>query len=104
MIQVKDGKVVKEELPKNGFLADGRAVSNYRYLPKKELEKEGWVEPLKVIPTITEDQELGNRKYELKNNKWIETYEVREKPKVVEPAPDPIKELEKRIEVLEARG
>ena len=45
MIQVKDGKVI--ELPKNGFLSDGRAVSNYRYLPKKVLEKEGWVDKKK---------------------------------------------------------
>lgn len=41
MYRVKDGQVI--ELPKNGFLSDGRAVSNYRYLPKKVLEKEGWI-------------------------------------------------------------
>jgi hypothetical protein len=42
MIKVKDGQVI--ELPKNGFLSDGRAVSNYRYLPEKVLRKEGWVD------------------------------------------------------------
>jgi len=43
MIQVKDGQVIKTELPKNGFLSDGRAVSNYNCLPEKVLKGEGWI-------------------------------------------------------------
>lgn len=105
MIQVKDGKVLSTTLPKNGFLSDGRAVSNYKHLPGKVLEKEGWAEPEESKPKITKDQELGKVKYEVRDGKAIKTYEVIEKPKVVEPEPviDPIEDIKKRIDALEGK-
>lgn len=103
MIQVKDGKVLSTTLPKNSFLSDGRAVSNYKHLPDKVLEKEGWVEPEEVKPAITKDQEFGRVKYEVKDGKAIKTYEVLEKPKVVEPVIDPIEDIKKRLDALEGK-
>ncbi len=100
MIQVKNGKVLKTSLPKNGFLADGRAVSNYNHLPQQILEDEGWVEPKVVMPPLGKDQEYGSLKYEQVKDEWVETREVVDKPPVIEVV-DPLDELRRRIEALE---
>lgn len=103
MIQVKDGKIISTNLPKNSFLSNGRAVSNYNRLPKAILEVEGWVEEIEVKPTVTKEQMLGAVKYEIVDGKVIKTYEVLEKPKIAEPEPDPIDDIKKRLEAIEGK-
>ena len=103
MKQVKNGRIVRHTLPVNGFLSNGRAVSNYHCLPKEILEAEGWVEEVEVKPMITKDQMLGSVKFEVVDKQVIKTYEVLEKPTVIEPEPDPIEDMKKRLDALEGK-
>lgn len=105
MIQVKDGQVIKTKLPKNGFLSNGRAVSNYNYLPEKVLKEEGWIEPVEVIPTLKSSEELGAVKYEEVKGKWVKSFEVVRKLEPMptpEPIPDPMIEIKERLAILES--
>lgn len=43
MIKVKNGKIVRDKLPKTGHLKDGTAISNYDKLPEEVLRREGWI-------------------------------------------------------------
>ena len=49
MIQIKGGVIVNRQLPKTGYLTNGRAVSNYDCLPEEVLRKEGWVDEKEAI-------------------------------------------------------
>ncbi len=106
MIRIKHGKVIEIGLPENGFLSDGSAVSNYHCLSEDILKKEGWVRPKEVIPPLKDDEELGEAKYELRNRKWIKTYEVVKKSEVLLAnnleEQDIIEELQERIKALES--
>lgn len=41
-VQVEDGRIVRQGLPRNGTMRDGTQVSGYDQLGEEELRKEGW--------------------------------------------------------------
>lgn len=100
--RVVKGKAVETVLPKNGYRYDGRAVSNYRYLPEDELRKDGWL-PVEIDkPKLREGQSDTGPSYTVEKDKIVKHYEAINRPVIGEVEQyDSIKELKVRVENLE---
>ena len=88
MYQVTNGEIKRKSLPSRRKLSDGRTVSNYHKLPKDVLEQEGWLPLEEKKPEYDLDKErLVGPEYEIKEDKVVAHYQVKEKtinPKVEE--------------------
>jgi hypothetical protein len=76
-VQIKDGKVIKWELPCCGFLSNGESVSGYDLLSHETLIAEGWLPTVDNIPKYDETiQRLAIDNYEILDDKVIINYKV----------------------------
>lgn len=96
MVQVVDGEVISDALPKVGTLEDGSTVSGYHLLDEEILKEEGWL-PLEDNPPEydVETQYLVQDGYEILEDKVIKKYKIEEISEREEP-----KDLEAEVEEL----
>ena len=103
MVQVVDGEVVKDALPKVGTLEDGSTVSGYHLLDEEVLLDEGWL-PLEDNPPEydMETQYLVQDGYEILEDKVIKKYRIKEIPEREEPRDldAEVEELRQIIDIL----
>ena len=103
MVQVVDGEVVKDALPKVGTLEDGRTASGYHLLDEEVLLDEGWLPLEDIQPEYDEEtQYLVQDGYEILEDKVIKKYRIEDIPKREEPIDlqTEIEELRQIIDIL----
>lgn len=77
MIQVVNGAIIREYIPKNATMLDGTSVSNYDLLPDEDLKLEGWLPVSENIPEYNDStQYLQFKEYIIREDEVIRTYTI----------------------------
>lgn len=101
MIQVIDGKVKADKLPRVGTLLSGETVSGYHLLPKETLKEDGWL-PVEDNPPEydKETQYLQPDGYEILKTKVKKKYKIVNIQKPELTSEQRINEIEKALKIL----